>query len=395
MGCGTSKQNISRVQLPVMQAEEAVFRIGKHLVRPDDTPLGQERLRIWREMLTPGQDDRVSIKSFASTDSGYFTLQGRIWEGVPGQYRWLSWLTFKKLLDIDMVAYSALPLGSPESVVYKDIGRTFPAHPYFKSSEAQAKLGRVLSKFEQAHPKVGYCQGMNYVAGLLLMASGGVEEETYAMFCCLLERNLGQMYAEGMPYLIRACHAFNLIFRQALPDLHAHLLKEGVPQELWLSKWFLTLFALSLPIPVTLRVWDLLIVQGEVALHIIAIGILEHLQPKLLQLDLSDIALAFNSLNEACPVAETLLDVAFKHNITPAQLKQCMADYSPDESQTVKPLDVVLEPTRRLSGEGLLQMAKTASNRGPGQSGGDEGYSEGLLERLESLTSSVTQLPKA
>lgn len=367
--CGVSKKNLNRVQLPELNSTDYTYQIGKHLIPVDSSPQELERLKVWKDLLPPATSERASFVSLANDTFGFMLLQGRVWECVPSQYRWLSWLALRKQLSFDSNSYASLPLGPTDSVVYKDINRTFPEHPYFISakSDAQAALSRVLSKYEAAHPKIGYCQGMNYVAGLLLMVSGGNESETYAMFASLLEQNLAQMYAEGMPYLKRVCHAFNLIFAKALPDLYAHLQQEGVPQELWISKWFLTLFALNLPIPVVVRAWDLLIVQGEVALHSIAIGILEFLKPQLLSLDIGGIALAFNSLKDSCPSANQLMEMAFKHRVTPQQLKEYMLESLPiKEEEVLKPLDIVID-----------------ANEG-----------EGLLEHLESLTSSVTALPR-
>ena len=61
----------------------------------------------------------------------------------------------------------------------KDLNRTFPNHPYFdlkkQGNFGQAALERVLGKFAGKHDSIGYCQGMNFLAGFLLMASGGSE----------------------------------------------------------------------------------------------------------------------------------------------------------------------------------------------------------------------------
>mmetsp|Transcript_34311 Transcript_34311/g.60048 ORF Transcript_34311/g.60048 Transcript_34311/m.60048 type:complete len:375 (+) Transcript_34311:329-1453(+) len=357
--CGVSKKNLDHVQLPERSVESA-YGIGKYFLPADTSPKGFERLKEWKEMLGTAQVERAAFAKLLDTPYGLLQLQGRVWEGVPPHYRWWSWLALKNLLYTDSNRYTTLVLGPSDSVVYKDINRTFPEHPYFQNvkSGAQAALSRILSKYEAAHPQVGYCQGMNYVAGLLLMVSGGDECETYEMFCSILEKNLCQMYTEGMPYLSKVNYAFDLLFAQALPDLHAHLHQQGVPQELWITKWFLTLFALNLPMAVTVRLWDHLLVRGELALHLIAIGILEHLRPTLMQLDIGGIAMAFNTLTESCPSADQLFELADNHKITPNQLAQAMQMTQPTV-ETLKSLDIVIDST--------------------------EG--EGLVERLESLTS--------
>jgi hypothetical protein len=51
----------------------------------------------------------------------------------------------------------------------QDIPRTFPHHPWLETAEAQVSLRNVLLAFAAHNEKIGYCQSMNYVAGLLLL----------------------------------------------------------------------------------------------------------------------------------------------------------------------------------------------------------------------------------
>ena len=51
-------------------------------------------------------------------------------------------------------------------------GRTFPSHPYFASSQkqgGQATLRRMLHAYAVADSDTGYCQGISFVAGMILM----------------------------------------------------------------------------------------------------------------------------------------------------------------------------------------------------------------------------------
>ena len=51
-----------------------------------------------------------------------------------------------------------------------DVPRTFPDIKSF-DEEQQQRLKRVLNAYAGSNPEIGYCQGMNYVAGLLLLVS--------------------------------------------------------------------------------------------------------------------------------------------------------------------------------------------------------------------------------
>ena len=50
-------------------------------------------------------------------------------------------------------------------------GRTFPTHPYFSTAlgPGQLALFNLLKAYSLLDKEVGYCQGLSFVAGILLM----------------------------------------------------------------------------------------------------------------------------------------------------------------------------------------------------------------------------------
>lgn len=63
---------------------------------------------------------------------------------------------------------------SCESVILRDINRTFPAHDYFKETGGlgQDSLYRISKAYAVYDEEVGYCQGLSFlVASLLLHVS--------------------------------------------------------------------------------------------------------------------------------------------------------------------------------------------------------------------------------
>jgi len=52
----------------------------------------------------------------------------------------------------------------------KDLDRTFPSHPFFQSNGlGWHSLKNVLSAYAAKNPEIGYCQGQNFVVGVLLL----------------------------------------------------------------------------------------------------------------------------------------------------------------------------------------------------------------------------------
>lgn len=54
--------------------------------------------------------------------------------------------------------------------IAKDIDRTYPGHPFFNSPENKKSFERVLKAFAFEFPKIGYTQGLNFLAGFLLIS---------------------------------------------------------------------------------------------------------------------------------------------------------------------------------------------------------------------------------
>lgn len=70
-----------------------------------------------------------------------------------------------------------------EGLIGKDIGRSFPNVDMFRDpdGEGQQMLARVLKCFSLYDTKIGYCQGLGFVVGPLLMHMTDAEA-----FCVLV-----------------------------------------------------------------------------------------------------------------------------------------------------------------------------------------------------------------
>merc|ERR1719247_2264224 len=109
-----------------------------------------------------------------------------------------------------------------------DIGRTFPELKTFAESQQQQLL-RVLNAYAGYNPRVGYCQGMNFVAGLLLLVSDFQEEDSFGVFACLMDHcGLAGLYGEQLHMLKRYLRVCDMLVEETLPDLGAHFRKENV-----------------------------------------------------------------------------------------------------------------------------------------------------------------------
>lgn len=78
---------------------------------------------------------------------------------------------FKRLvlLTILMRKYTYLVIFQVIDEIGRDVNRTFPSHRLFQEGgPGQSALKRVLERYAILDPAIGYCQGMGFIAALLL-----------------------------------------------------------------------------------------------------------------------------------------------------------------------------------------------------------------------------------
>lgn len=110
----------------------------------------------------------------------------KVRSGVPPPLRGVVWPSLAGARDTQLMAEFQKLSGesSPyEGLIGKDIGRSFPNVEMFRdpNGEGQQMLGRVLRSFSLYDTKIGYCQGLGFVVGPLLMHMTDAEA-----FCVLV-----------------------------------------------------------------------------------------------------------------------------------------------------------------------------------------------------------------
>ena len=75
-----------------------------------------------------------------------------------------------------------------QTQLWKDIPRTFRDLdiPSFRESGSQNPLYKLLAVFSVHNPDIGYCQGMNYLASLILIGVDMKEDLAYTIFVKLM-----------------------------------------------------------------------------------------------------------------------------------------------------------------------------------------------------------------
>lgn len=174
-----------------------------------------------------------------------------------------------------------------EEVIRRDIHRTFPEHPRFLLGQGQEELFNVLKAYSMVDMEVGYCQGMAFVAGILLMYMP--EQLAFQVFCQLLAAdgpNVRRYYLPGLDDLKLEMAKFEWLLQRHLPRLSRHLAHNGVPCVLYASQWLLTIFACPFPVDFTARLIDVMLLERTDCIMMqTAMAIMAECEESLLRLD--------------------------------------------------------------------------------------------------------------
>ncbi|KAJ7404782.1 hypothetical protein WISP_143454 [Willisornis vidua] len=154
-------------------------------------------------------------------------------------------------------------------------GRTFPTHPYFSAhlGAGQLSLFNLLKAYSLLDKEVGYCQGISFVAGVLLLHMS--EEQAFEMLKFLMyDLGFRKQYRPDMMSLQIQMYQLSRLLHDYHRDLYNHLEENEISPSLYAAPWFLTLFASQFPLGFVARVFDIIFLQGTEVIFKVALSLL-------------------------------------------------------------------------------------------------------------------------
>ncbi|KAK5934873.1 hypothetical protein CgunFtcFv8_020286 [Champsocephalus gunnari] len=224
----------------------------------------------------------------------------RVYKGVPLQLRGRAWAL---MLDVERqkkenegkyekMKAQALLCSAEIKQIDLDINRTFRNHVMFmdRFGVKQQALFSVLSAYSVYNTEVSYCQGMSQIAALLLMFLN--EEDAFWALSQLLTHHTHGMhgfFVPGFPKLQRFQTHHDQVLSKLLPKLKKHLDREQMSAGIYSTKWFLQCFIDRTPFTLTLRLWDIFILEGERLLTAMSYTILKIHKRRMLKMSLEEL----------------------------------------------------------------------------------------------------------
>lgn len=215
-------------------------------------------------------------------------LTRAIKNGIPEAIRGMVWQLISKSThpDLEDAYRNLLSRSSPfEKLITRDLSRTFPNHEYFQQgAKGQTDLFHVMKAYSLYDPEVGYCQGLTFVVGPLLLNMP--DEEAFCVLVRLMkEYSMRGFYTPKMEGLQLRLYQFDKLLQEHLPAIFKHLNKEGIRSSMYASQWFLTLFAYRFPLPIVFRILDILFAEGLEVIFRFSIALLKKNQDAILSME--------------------------------------------------------------------------------------------------------------
>lgn len=228
--------------------------------------------------------------------------------------------------------------------IERDLDRTFPDNIHFRPDPKSARfsdggddepsmvrdLREVLSAFALNNPGIGYCQSLNFIAGLLLLFLKQDTERAFILLTIITQNHLPGAHARNLANT--EVNVLMMLIRDYLPKVWASindtdLINSGPGSKahpeskfqrqptvaLSCTSWFMSVFIGVLPIETVLRVWDAFLLEGPRALYRYALAIFKLGEGEIRKYRPGDgeLFMAVQNLPRRCLDPNTLHDIAF------------------------------------------------------------------------------------
>ncbi|KAH0559603.1 hypothetical protein GP486_003877 [Trichoglossum hirsutum] len=359
-------------------------------------------------------------------------------KGIPPEWRGAAWFWYGggyARMQKHPGLYSEL-VGKAErgeinegdvELIERDLNRTFPDNIRFKpdlppptkdgvhnekqsgeehhqETEIVKSLRRVLQAFSIHAPRIGYCQSLNFLAGLLLLFME--EEKAFWMLNIITQVYLPGTHEVNLEGANVDLGVLMTSVRESLPAVWAKIGGEldggtnpdnegrgnGAPLStrlppitLCTTAWFMSCFIGTLPIETVLRVWDSFFFEGSKILFRVALAIFKVGEPQIRAVsDPMEIFQVVQTIPRRLVDASALMEVCFKRRNGFGHISQETID-----ARRLERRGLYAEERRRVAAAAAASAAGDAQP--PPDPPGKEVGVRGMLRRADSRVFRRTQ----
>uniref|UniRef100_A0A8C7Y4A2 TBC1 domain family member 4 n=1 Tax=Oryzias sinensis TaxID=183150 RepID=A0A8C7Y4A2_9TELE len=250
----------------------------------------KETQAMWEKKLTaPGRTTNPQDKEdlYRAVCQGLpKSRRGDVWLLLSHQHRLRHRLPQRQLAPDTPYHDLLKQLTAQQHAILVDLGRTFPTHQYFSAQlgAGQLSLYNLLKAYSLLDTEVGYCQGISFVAGVLLLHMS--EDQAFDMLKFLMyDLGIRRQYRPDMVSLQIQMYQLSRLLHDYHRDLYSHFEEHDICPSLYAAPWFLTLFASQFPLGFVSRIFDFVFVQGTEVVFKVALCLLGSHEKEIIECD--------------------------------------------------------------------------------------------------------------
>lgn len=237
-------------------------------------------------------------------------------KGIPNKFRSLIWSKLtgadKRSIENPTLFSEFIKLSEaiPEKttrVIEADIPRTFAN----SKKNISNQIRHILQAFALLHPEVGYCQALNFLAGIFAVVCG--EELGFWNLVCVFEDYIpNDYYCNNMTGFLTDLRLMVMLISERCPEIYQRAKLFNYQWMVIISDWLLTSFSNCFPTPTVLRIWDSYFLEGPKIIFRVAIAFLRINKDELLaQKKIQDFQSALKILQNNFIDQDKIMEVAF------------------------------------------------------------------------------------
>ncbi|XP_041040441.1 TBC1 domain family member 1 isoform X2 [Carcharodon carcharias] len=290
------KAILQQILLLRMEKENQKLQASESDLQNKRLKLDYEEITLCLKEVTLVWEKMLNVPARSTVKFDMENIHVAMGQGVPRQHRGEIW---KLLAEQHQLRYQLPVKQQPKDTPYEellkqltahqhailiDLGRTFPTHPYFTTplGAGQLSLYNLLKAYSLLDQEVGYCQGLSFVAGILLLHMS--EEDAFHMLKFLMyDMGLRKQYRPDMIILQIQMYQLSRLLHDYHRDLYCHFEENEISPSLYAAPWFLTVFASQFPLGFVARVFDMIFLQGSEVIFKVALSLLGSHKPLILQ----------------------------------------------------------------------------------------------------------------
>uniref|UniRef100_A0A671USY2 TBC1 domain family member 4 n=1 Tax=Sparus aurata TaxID=8175 RepID=A0A671USY2_SPAAU len=253
----------------------------------------KDALALWERKLTapgrttvPQDKEEIHLLSPSLCTGVPKGRRGEVWLLLSHQHRLRHRLPQRQQAPDTPYQDLLKQLTAQQHSILVDLGRTFPTHQYFSAQlgAGQLSLYNLLKAYSLLDTEVGYCQGISFVAGVLLLHMS--EEQAFDMLKFLMyDLGIRQQYRPDMVSLQIQMYQLSRLLHDYHRELYNHFEEHDICPSLYAAPWFLTLFASQFPLSFVSRIFDFVFVQGTGVIFKVALCLLSSHEGEIVECD--------------------------------------------------------------------------------------------------------------